>query len=544
VSFPPGGLGVLAFAPFLSYNDSPVPHSELEQALRDLPAIGTMVKDRGYRQIWRFEVAGRAYFLKFYPRGGGRDAARRLFRGSPAVREFTRLQQMQKAQIPAPRAAAVLMGLKIKGVKGDAVILHAIEPSVQLDHYLADFQSRGEPVPNRSQLALQVRQVVHQLGRAGLGHGDLHLGNFLLSNGQVYLLDGYAVRPSGLQMSDVMQLGHSVESFATRTEVLRGWQLLGPGTKMPRRNGMARTLIRRYVQRIFGENRYFGLLRFDEPANAAKPQAATNAARAGQPRAVSQHRPPAHNNWTGVYFKYFKFPKRWSAVSKLQLTERDWKTAWPALLGQIEADTLKVIKRSRSGDVLSGEVILNGRPVPVIVKRAKRRYWYRYLNEIGRGVRARREWRKAWEAIARNLPTAWPLAFFERRVMGYVVDAMIIYEHIPGPTLGNIDLDAMTAPDREKLFRRTGKLLRRIESFGFSHFDAKASNWIVQFDNQLGPQPILIDIDGIRFRRWKELGVRRLLRSMKERKAFTEADSLALREGYAPYSPDVVKNLM
>ena len=31
----------------------------LEQTLRDLPKVGTLVKDRPYRQVWRFEVAGK-----------------------------------------------------------------------------------------------------------------------------------------------------------------------------------------------------------------------------------------------------------------------------------------------------------------------------------------------------------------------------------------------------------------------------------------------------------------------------------------------------
>ena len=118
---------------------------QLEQTLKDLSRRGTLVKDRGYRQVWRFEHDGRAYFLKFYPKGsqlsllaGVRDRWRRRFRGSPAMREFVRLQWLQKAGVPAPRAAAVLMGLRLQDKKGDAVILEAIEPSVQLDLYLND----------------------------------------------------------------------------------------------------------------------------------------------------------------------------------------------------------------------------------------------------------------------------------------------------------------------------------------------------------------------------------------------------------------------
>ena len=59
--------------------------AELESTLKDLPRVGTLVKDRGYRQVWRFEVNGKPYYLKFYPRAG--SFAKRIVRGNPAMRE-------------------------------------------------------------------------------------------------------------------------------------------------------------------------------------------------------------------------------------------------------------------------------------------------------------------------------------------------------------------------------------------------------------------------------------------------------------------------
>src|SRR4051812_16871601 len=118
---------------------------ELEQTLRDLPRQGTLVKDRPYRQIWRFESAGKGYYLKFYPRPGGK--LKRMLRGNPAMREFVRLQWLQKAKVPAPRAVAVLSGFTIDKLKGDAVISEAIEPAVQLDRYLHGLEMRGERAP-------------------------------------------------------------------------------------------------------------------------------------------------------------------------------------------------------------------------------------------------------------------------------------------------------------------------------------------------------------------------------------------------------------
>jgi tRNA A-37 threonylcarbamoyl transferase component Bud32 len=476
----------------------------LESALRDLPRIGTLVKDRGYRQVWRFVHDHRAYFLKFYPKGGPRDRFRRFFRGSPAMGEFTRLQLLQKAAIPAPRAVAAMMGFTINGRRGDAVILEAIEPSIQLDHYLSELELKGEPIPDHLALAQQIRALVHQLGRAKLGHEDLHMGNFLMHAGKLYLLDGYAVSKGGLKLRDLLMLGHSVGRYATLTDVVRGWDVLGPGGPMPRHNVHSKFLWQRFIESVTRENRYFGRLKIGE--------------------------------WSGVYYKQTKWPHRWSLASRLHISEKDWQREWPNLLKQIEADQLKVHKRSKSGDVMYGEIVLAGQPLNIVVKRPRRRYWYRYLNEIGRGPRPRRAWMKAWNLLVRGLPTAWPLAVMERRKFGYVVDAVFICERVPGKTMARVDLDAMTPDWRWKLMHRTGHILRRIEHFGFSHFDAKASNWIVYEDDKRGPMPILVDVDGIRRRRWIALGIQRLLRSLHENTMYTPDDSLALCKGYAPYA--------
>jgi tRNA A-37 threonylcarbamoyl transferase component Bud32 len=117
-----------------------------------------------------------------------------------------------------------------------------------------------------------------------------------------------------------------------------------------------------------------------------------------------------------------------------------------------------------------------------------------------------------------------------------VVDAVLVSERVPGPTLWQADLDAMTVEERDNLFRRVGRILRRIDGYGLSHFDAKASNWIVREDSELGPGPVMIDPDGVRRRRWVALGIRRLLRSLREKRQYTPEDSYSLCRGYAPYA--------
>jgi tRNA A-37 threonylcarbamoyl transferase component Bud32 len=477
---------------------------DLEQSLKNLPKIGTLVKDRHYRQVWRFEHDGVAYYLKFYPKGGAREQFRRFFRGSQAVSEFTRLQWLQKAAIPAPRAVAVMMGFKLNDEIGDVVILEAIEPSIPLDQILLEAQMRGERLPNHLELARQVVSIVEQLGKAKLGHEDLHLGNFLLHNNKLYLLDAYAVRANGMRLRDLMLLAHSCRRFATTTDLIRGWETLAPDVIPPTTNTVSRTLWKRFLQSVTSDNRYFGKLN--------------------------------DRGWDGVYCKRNKYGYRWSQASQMEICEQDWQREWPILVEKIEKDQLQVIKRSRSGDVMRATVTLGGKEINVIVKRPRRRYWYRYLNEIGRGSRPYRAWKKAWNLIVRGLPTAWPLLMMEKRQFGYVVDAVLISEQIPGVTLAACRLDEIHPAQRELLLHRTGHILRAIEKFGFSHFDAKASNWIVLDDQKLGPMPVLIDVDGIRRRNWIALGITRLLRSMRENPQYSPADSLALCQGYAPFA--------
>jgi tRNA A-37 threonylcarbamoyl transferase component Bud32 len=490
-------------------SQSEIPNATgLEATLRDLPRLGTLVKDRGYRQVWRFEHGGRAFYLKFYPKGGPRDRFRRFFRGSPALLEFKRLQALQKANVPAPRAVAAMLGFNLNGRRGDVVILEAIEPSIQLDQQLGELELRGEPIPDHLKLAGQVTELVQHLGQAKLGHSDLHLGNFLKQNGRLFLLDGYAVRTSGMHLRDLLMLGHSVRRYATMTDLLRGWETLGPGGTMPTSNAHSEFLWDRFLQGITRENRYFGRVEMD--------------------------------GYRGIYYKHNKYPHRWSVASQLNITADDWRREWPAIVRRIESGNdadWEVIKRSRSGEVFATEIELGGRRLPVIVKHPRRRYWYRYLNEIGRGSRPRRAWRKVWNLIVRGLPTAWPLLVMERRTLGYVTDAIYVCERVPGDTMAHAALDPMPEEQREMLFRRTGRLLRQIEQHGFSHFDAKASNWIVFADDRRGPTPVLIDVDGIRRRRWVALGIQRLLKSMHENSQYTPRDSLALCQGYAPYAP-------
>jgi tRNA A-37 threonylcarbamoyl transferase component Bud32 len=479
--------------------------SDLQKILQDLPRSGRLVKDRGYRQVWRFEQAGQPYYLKYYPRRGLR--LKHMLLGSAAMREFRRLQWLQKAGIPAPRAVAALLGLRINDTLGDCVLLQGIEPAVPLDDYLAGLALRGESAPDHRHLVNQALAILEKMQEAKLTHTDLHLGNFLLQTDsrRLYLIDGYAVRKGEPRYKDLLLLGHSAGLFATTNDLRRGWRMFYPEQPLPFRNTLSPKLWAKFLTKITGENRYFGRLRSD--------------------------------GWSGHFFKQTKQPRRWSQASHLHVTREQWAEAWPLLLGQIQRGELETIKRTPSGEVLAAEVTLGGRRVPVIVKHPRRKYWHRYINEIGRGVRARRAWGKAWNLLIRDFATAWPLLLMEKRVLGYVTDAVIVFERVPGVLLSQVDLDVLGDQSRQTLFHRIGRTLRRLERDGLYHWDAKSSNWIIREDLEIGPIPMMIDVDGIRIFKNTGDALQRLLRSMQQHPQYTPADSLWLCRGYAPFAP-------
>jgi tRNA A-37 threonylcarbamoyl transferase component Bud32 len=404
---------------------------------------------------------------------------------------------------------AHLSGFTVSGVKGDAVIIEGSEPSVQLDQHLNNAVLGGEEACDHRALAAQVIGIIQKLGQAKLGHADLHLGNFLLHDGRLFLLDGYAVHRGGMTMKDVLLLGHSVARFATRTDILRAWRTFS-SAGLPRRNPARPRLWRKLLQPITSENAYFGRLRLrlregDSP-------------------------------WVGHFFKHGKFPRRWAPASRIDVTIEDWQREWPKLLARLEADELEVIKRSRSGDVLAGEVTLAGRSIRVVIKRPRRRNWRRRVAELGRGGRARRAWRKSWALIARDIPTAWPLLLMQRRRLGYLVDAVIVFERVEGTLLCHLDLATLSKSDRTRLFHRLGRTLRLLEAQGLSQYDSKTTNWIIVSDPVRGPTPIVIDVDGIRRTVPPLWPIDRLLRSLRDHPQYTPEDSRWVCIGYAPFA--------
>jgi tRNA A-37 threonylcarbamoyl transferase component Bud32 len=459
--------------------------------------LGQLIKSRPYRQIWRIEIEGRAIYLKFYPREAAR--VKRLFLGNPALREFSRLQQLQKAGIPAPRTISVLVGFRINNQLGDAVLMHAIEPGITLDHFFLESEISAQPDPQRRPIAEQITEITQKLIRARLGHRDLHLGNFLFCNGQVYLLDAYALVRRGMKMRHLLMLGHSVRRYATKTEMLRFWRTIGGWRLPPANNRIARKFWNKELSRTNSSNAYFGQFTRD--------------------------------NWHGNYFKSRKYPVRWSLASRLKITDEDWQSASTRLIAQFQSQQFTLHSETPHESIFSGQIILSGVPLNILIHRPRGRF----LQPIRRSA-AQRMWHNAWSLIVRDIHTPWPLLMIERRHL-QSLEQLIIFEHIPSVPLSKIDLNTLSRPHRDQLFHRVGDLLARTDQLGLYHRRATADNILIHTDPITGFMPMLTHTQSIRSRNKTQSSIHRLLQSLRSpQSAYNPSDSYSLCRGYAPYA--------
>ena len=456
-----------------------------EHVLRDLPNVATPVRQSPTRETWRFEHAGRAYFLHFYPAGTSR-----LSRG-PATKEFAALKTLQTLGLDAVRPVALLSGLRFADRKGDAVLLSAVEPAQRLDALSAAGRKVRE----------NVIAWLEQLADAGLGHDDLRPSSFLIVDDRALLADAVGIVKGGLTREHLLRFAHAAGASLSRADRLRGWRRLVPAGDVPPRD---RHQARRFRRDLAGE----------------------------------EVEPLMVREWRGRFLAA-GHAAEWSPASRVRITADDWQREWPKLVAAMRRDEMHVMKRDGSGDVLSGKVTLGGAVVDVVLKRPRNKFWYRYVLDAFRPSRAWRMWAKARWLLVRGVPVERPLVMLERRVSEYTVEAIAVFERVPGTTMEHVDLDTMPPAKRETLLRRCGRLLRRLDDTGLAHTDGKSSNWVVFDSPTRGPMPVAIDVYGVRqLNPWSSLlGLHRLLRAMKKHPQYTPTDSKAICQGFAPFSP-------
>ena len=435
-----------------------------------------LVKQGRGRTIFRFEAAGKTYYVKDYGGSGLWRRVRALMGRGPGRREWDALEAARAAGLDVPEAVALARGpaerLVTAGVPGEPLDEYLFSryfeplagdppyPGARPPELVAVFRRRRVPndgtiAPNR--LAARLADVVVRLAEARLYLPDLHPGNILISGGagtwRLWLVDlAEAVRPAPADavLRHLVQLEHFFEPLASVVERIRCHhrviQLLGDGPDARQvalgTSAYRRRFYRRRDRRTRRESKYFKRL--------------------------------AEGDWQG-----------WATADRASSMERLLEAGDPT------ADArAKTIKEGRTAGVWRVAFDDAGGHATLFFKRHKR------ASGLGRS-RSVAAFRKGHALLARGIATARPAGAADRRRGPFLVDTLLATEPVDGEPLSDWLRSRPPAAERRAVARRLARLIRRMHEAGFSHRDLKAPNILVAPAHGPGVQPVLVDLDGL-----------------------------------------------
>jgi tRNA A-37 threonylcarbamoyl transferase component Bud32 len=318
----------------------------------------------------------------------------------------------------------------------------------------------AETDEKRSELLKRIAVVIAEQHEAGLKQKDLHSGNFLLSDNDIYTIDGDTVDTgqTGTPLPKAMSLNnlglflaqfnrnfdHLFSSAFQAYTAKRSWpsdsslfnQLLKE-IKFQRKNGS-----KKYLRKIFRECTSF----------------------------------VCHKSWNSYMVCDRDF---YHGEMKKLIVDPD-----------SVIDSSRLLKDGNSATVALAEV--NGKLL--VIKRYNIKNFIHALKRCARNTRAWSSWRNAHRLESLGIPTPKPIAFLERRWGPFRSTSYYISEYIDGTDLYRlITSDKSREINIEALSISFGEMLKLLADANMSHGDFKAANFIVA-----GKKLYIIDIEGMR----------------------------------------------
>lgn len=466
------------------------------------------VKHNARRDVWRAELGGHAYYAKYYYQDRGLRRLLSLLRQPACVAEWAGGTYALDAGIPAIEPVAYATGVCRKGRRCALLITRAVEPAEPLCDYWRRLISAGRGGAEREDIRKLTELLAAMIARAhqaGFEHLDMHAANILVQTlgprrYRTVFVDLQSARrgvPLRLRavVRNLAQLNQWFRRHSTTTDRLRflrayfRWRNefetqyshgrpLGAGFRQLVRR-LARVAehhaARLWAQRdrrLTRDGRYFARLKL------------------------------AHG-WRGMAILRFKHAASDSRASQFAFSRDWWRTQLAEVLAERDAGDTANCKDSHSARVWRTTLAHPGGALPVIAKQPRARSGWRRLVQLLPPSRSRRGWDRGHALLHRDLRTARPLAYLERRVGPFVRESMLICEALPYATDLETWLRELPAHGRRRataLKRRVtldlAGALRELLRRGFAHRDCKASNLLVLDAGT--PKLVWIDMDGLR----------------------------------------------
>lgn len=421
--------------------------SQIENALAADLDTATLLHESARRTVHRVPIGdapdskrrAESVALKIHRTATGRHPLRerlkRQLGRSPARREWQALNDLFHAGVPVPHPRA--WGRLTNGN----------------EFIVTDFIGGERVIDPEPEIVEAMAEALSKLHRAGYQHGDLHLGNCLVVDEKIVLLDLQRARPQRHAQDRLWDLARLELSLARA-----GWS-----------SATRRTL----RDRLEVDDAFEPILR----------------------RFLRDH-------LRGRARRVLRVGRNWSTAQVGALRGlRDVSVKEKALARLIESCAHETnIRERRGGRVQLIETRLtdsdDGERI-VVVKRIAAGNLRRALGDRLRGTPAARAFRAGQASGLLSTRAARPLAFLEERHFGLPTHSLLVLEKV-----GDEDLDLARpgSPENEnRLARALGEWLAEGHAWGLSHRDLKASNirvamhadsiqfWMVDLEDLNGP---------------------------------------------------------
>jgi len=184
-----------------------------------------------YRATANYQGKQRNIYLKGYLFRGWFDFIKHLFCATRAKKSFKASILLRQNGFNAPEPLVLMEKIIGPFGTGSILITEEIEDSVQLDNYLRNLAEKNDfdAVRQKRQIISKLGNLVGNLHRCGISHGDLRIGNILVQKnaGQTkfFLIDNERTRqyreiPFRLRLKNLVQVNMFRQSI-TNTDRMR-----------------------------------------------------------------------------------------------------------------------------------------------------------------------------------------------------------------------------------------------------------------------------------------------------------------------------------
>ncbi len=294
----------------------------------------------------------------------------------------------------------------------------------------------------------------------GILQHDLHFKNFLLKGNQIYTLDGGNIECFHELLPKKTSLEHLALFFSE----------LGVGTE-----SLQQALFHSYAQ-----SRGWIIKRADTKFLSAS---------------IKKWNEQRKKNYQEKIQRNCSAFIRIKKTLSVALCDRDYLSAnFQQFLAHPEKaflhPQLEVLKAGHSSTVIKTHID----DKPFVIKRYNMKNTWHWMRRTLRKTRAAESWKRSNTLRLFGIHTPKPIAFIEKRLLGFKHKSYFVMEYIQGQTLADYFANYQSDDAHfEKIAARVVALLKNITEMKMSHGDLKATNILIEND-----QPILLDLDGMR----------------------------------------------